>query len=79
MTLVKKLLDWEQPHSNGLKVSLANLNLDVEQLNQLHFKIKLSPEKSIIRSNLDDLSKQHTWLKKLATIKNYCLSKQISP
>ncbi|NQZ27925.1 MAG: hypothetical protein HRT55_16590 [Colwellia sp.] len=65
LTLVKKLINWEQQHSNGFEVSLDNLNLNlsVEQLNQLHFKIKLSPEKSIITSSLETLSKQNTWLK----------------
>ncbi|MCJ8292964.1 MAG: hypothetical protein MJK15_01025 [Colwellia sp.] len=63
LTLVKKLLNWEQQHSNGFEVSLQTLNLQIEQLNQLHFKIKLSPEKSIITANFEALSKQNPWLK----------------
>lgn len=62
LTLVKKLLNWEQQHSNGFEVSLANLHLHVEQLTQLHFKIKLSPEKSIITSNFETLSEKNNWL-----------------
>lgn len=62
LTLVKKLLNWEQQHSNGIEVSLANLNLQVEQLNQLHFTIKLSPENSIFTANIETLSDKNAWL-----------------
>jgi len=62
ITLVKKLLDWDQQHSNGIEVSLASLNLQVEQLNQLHFKIKLSPESSIFTANIETLSDKNPWL-----------------
>ncbi len=62
LTLVKKLLNWEQQHSNGFEVSLQKLNLQVEQLNQLHFKIKLSPETSIITDNFETLSDKNPWL-----------------
>jgi len=62
ITLVKKLLNWEQQHSNGVEVSLQTLNLQVKQLNQLHFKIKLSPENSIITTNVAALSEKNPWL-----------------
>ena len=62
LTLVKKLLDWDQQHSNGFEVSLHNLDLHVEQLNQLHFKIKLSPLGSVINSTLKALSEKNTWM-----------------
>lgn len=62
LTLVKKLLNWEQQHSNGIEVSLANLNLHVEQLTKLHFKLKLSPEQSIITSDFETLSEKNNWL-----------------
>ncbi len=62
LTLVKKLLNWHQQHSNGLEVSLDELNLQVKQLTQLHFKIKLSPEQSIITADLEALSENNHWL-----------------
>lgn len=62
LTLVKKLFNWEQQHSNGFEVSLDNFNLHVEQLDLLHFKIKLSPEQSLITSNFETLSEQNNWL-----------------
>jgi len=63
LILVKKLLDWEQQHSNGIEVSLDGLDLNVEQFNQLHFKIKLSALDSIITSSLETLNKKNTWMK----------------
>jgi len=62
LTLVKKLLNWEQQHSNGIEVSLANLNLHIEQLTKLHFKLKLSPEQSIITSDFETLIEKNNWL-----------------
>jgi len=62
VTLVKKLLNWEQQHSNGFEVSLAHLNLQVKQFTQLHFKIKLSPEQSIIIADFETLSENNKWL-----------------
>jgi len=62
LTLVKKLLNWHQQHSNGLEVSLAHLNLHVEQLQQLHIKIKLSPENNIITADFKALTKHNSWL-----------------
>jgi len=62
VTLVKKLFNWEQQHSNGIEVSLDNLNLSVDQLNQLHFKIKVSPSDSIANASFDALSEQNPWL-----------------
>ncbi len=62
ITLVKKLVNWDQQHSNGFEVSLAHLNLQIQQLSQLHFKLKLSPEQSIINADFEALSENNKWL-----------------
>jgi len=64
LILVKKLLDWHEQHSNGIEVSLKNLELSVQQLKQLHFKIKLSSADSIITAKFESLKRQNPWLEK---------------
>ena len=62
MTLVKKLVDWREQHSNGLKLMLSDFGMSFGEFEELSFTLQVDGTNARVVSTSAELIAPNPWL-----------------